>query len=450
MTRGRRAAATVSILIATIWVGSTARAPLYKEKPRSIRGALSFLPSSAAADTALFETPYLASLRETTPILPNDELRALWVVRDALTTPESVGRLVDFAVQTRTQILFVQVRGRADAFYRSAVDPAATILQAPIADFDPLAYLLTLAHRSGIVVHAWINVFLVWSDMSRQPPADHLAARHPDWLLTDASGVRMDRMPSSRWKKANVEGWFVSPGIPAMRVHMVRVVHELVTEYEIDGIHLDYARYPNLEYSFDPTSRSEFAVQWGVDPAEAIKGDRAALQRVIGAAALAVVDSLYSETRVQDVDSMVIAIRGACRDKALSAAVVADPFTARHDKGQDWARWVHNGWMDFVVPMAYNFPPLELEHRAIVYNRMVGKDHWLMGLGIFDGRDEDLAESVELLRGVGIMGYSIFSYNVLAKERFGAAFLEETLLPPDTSDVDDDRGDSEDDPDDND
>ncbi len=435
MSRGQRAAATASVLIVAIWLGSVS-APRY-QTPLSWRGAFSFAPTAARADTALFPAPYLASLRESTPILPDDELRALWVVRDALTTPESVSRLVDFAVLTRTHMLFVQVRGRADSFYLSAIEPQSPILEAPIADFDPLAYLLALAHRNGIAVHAWLNVFLVWSDMSRTPPSRHLAARHPDWLLTNADGVRMDRMQSAMWKRAGVEGWFVSPGSREMRAHMTRVVEELVNEYEIDGIHLDYIRYPNRELSYDPATRAAFALKWGVDPIEATHGDRGGLQRVIGAAALAIIDSLYSESRVANVDSMVLAIRGACPHTPLSAAVVADPFTARHDKGQDWARWVNSGWMDFVVPMAYNFPPLELEHRATVYHRMVGKDRWLMGLGVFDGRDEYLAEAVELLREVGIAGYSIFSYNVLEKEGFGAELIENALLPPDTTDADD-------------
>jgi len=402
--------------------------------------SLAHAQSNAEADTSIFGLPYLARLRESTPILPDNEIRALWVVRDALTSPEKVGKLVDFAVQTRTHMLFVQVRGRADSFYLSAIDPPASILEAPIADFDPLAYLVTLAHRNGIAVHAWINVFLVWSDMSKAPPPTHLAARHPDWLLTDAGGVRMDRIPSSRWKKAGLEGWFVSPGSRAMRDHMVRVVQELVSDYQVDGIHLDYIRYPSREFSFDPKTRSTFAVKWGVDPAET-KGDRAALQRVIGGSALSLVDSLYAESRVSNVDSMIIAIKAACREKPLSAAVVADPSSARRDKAQDWARWVNNQWMDFVVPMAYNFPPLELESRAVIYNRMIGKDHWLMGLGVFDGRDEYLAESVELLREVGITGYAIFSYNVLEKEGFGAELIENALLPPDTTSADDEEDD---------
>jgi hypothetical protein len=69
---------------------------------------------------------------------------------------------------------------------------------------------------------------------------------------------------------------------------------------------------------------------------------------------------------------------------------------------------------------------------------MVGNDRVLIGLGVFDGREDYLAESVALLRGVGVAGYAIFSYNVLAQDPFSAAFIEESVLPPDTTSVDDD------------
>jgi uncharacterized lipoprotein YddW (UPF0748 family) len=213
------------------------------------------------------------------------------------------------------------------------------------------------------------------------------------------------------------------------------VVRELVTTYDIDGVHLDYIRYPNKAYSFDPESRSRFLLEYGVDPVE-LAANRATLQKVVGARALAAMDSLQSELRTQEVDSMVVAIHDACDGKPLSAAVIADPVLARNDKGQDWATWVHQGWVDFVVPMAYSMPPLELEARARIFNRLVGVERVLIGLGVYDGRDEFLEESVGLLREVPVAGYAIFSYNALAETIDGAAFLEHALLPPDTTDTD--------------
>ena len=282
MTRGFRTATIVTVLIASIWM-------LWEPLPPG--GAPAF-SQVTLADSFPGDIAYLERLQARTQVLPNQELRALWVVRDALTTPESVTRLIDFAVQTRTQMLFVQVRGRGDAFYRSRIDPPASVLTAPLSDFDPLAFLITLAQREGISVHAWLNVYLVWSNTGETPPASHLMALHPDWLLTDAHGKRMDKVPRSQWKKLGIEGYFVSPAEPEMRRHMARVVRELVTNYPIDGVHLDYIRYPNKTFAYDPVSRSQFAVHWGVDPAELSAGDRKALQAALGASGLSLADSL--------------------------------------------------------------------------------------------------------------------------------------------------------------
>jgi uncharacterized lipoprotein YddW (UPF0748 family) len=247
----------------------------------------------------------------------------------------------------------------------------------------------------------------------------------------------MDKVPPSKWKSERMEGYFLSPGVAEFRDHMVNVVHELVTGYDVDGIHLDYIRYPNKTYSFDPQSRSDFLLKYGVDPVELV-ANRKTLEKTVGPRTLAAMDSLQSSGRSRQVDDMVKAIHEACGGKALSAAVIADPTVARNDKGQDWPRWVHQGWVDFVVPMAYSMPPLEIEGRARIYNRLVGVDHVLIGLGVFDGRDEYLAESVELLREVPVAGYAIFSYNALEETIDGAEFIENTLLPPDTTDAESD------------
>ena len=407
-------------------------------EPLPTGGALAF----SQTDTSnIFAPPYLTRLRESTEILPDDEVRALWVVRDALTTPESVTRLVDFAAQTRFHILFVQVRGRGDAYYHSNIDPPSTALKAPLSDFDPLRYLLELAHRRGIAVHAWLNIYYAWSDTKHAPPPPHLVAKHPEWILSNAKGVRMDQVPPAKWKSERMEGYFLSPSVPEFRAHMANVVHELATTYDIDGIHLDYIRYPNKEYSFDPHGRSQFLLKYGVDPVE-LAGNRAALEKMVGARSLAAMDSIYSEERAAQVDSMVMAIHDASGGKPVSAAVIADPLNARTDKGQDWPTWVHQGWVDFVVPMAYSMTPLEIEGRARIYNRLVGVDHVLIGLGVYDGRDEFLAESVGLLRGVPVAGYAIFSYNALDEMVDGAALMESAVLPADTTGADSTAADS--------
>ncbi|MCC7242681.1 MAG: family 10 glycosylhydrolase, partial [Acidobacteria bacterium] len=90
------------------------------------------------------------------------DVRALWVTRATLTSPEAIARMVEAARAGGFNALLVQVRARGDAYYRSSLEPRAAEL-AGRPDFDPLDYTLAVAHRAGLSVHAWIAVNLVSS-----------------------------------------------------------------------------------------------------------------------------------------------------------------------------------------------------------------------------------------------------------------------------------------------
>jgi uncharacterized lipoprotein YddW (UPF0748 family) len=380
-----------------------------------------------AQEQAMPAGPYLRRMARSTPIQPSDEIRALWVVRDALTTPEDIDRCIDLAIQTRFHILFVQVRGRGDAYYQSALEPPALDLKYTIDDFDPLEYLLARTRATGISVHAWINVFYVWSNGALDPPEGHVVRTHPEWLATNAEGVRMDERPVDDWKAAGLEGYFVSPFSAQARAHLASVVRDLVDTYPVDGIHLDYIRYPGPEYGFDRGARTRFALEWGVDPVE-LRSDAAGLSAVMGAEATASLDSVWTGWRAQQVDSTVMAVRGVVGDLPVSAAVVPEPQAARVDKGQDWPEWLRRRWVDFVVPMAYNHRPEELLDWVRILHNTIGRERMLVGLAIYGGRDAYVERSVNILRVDRAFGFSVFSYNVLAEMRFAANFVEQVFF----------------------
>jgi uncharacterized lipoprotein YddW (UPF0748 family) len=110
------------------------------------------------------------------------EVRALWVTRGALTTPAAIAQMVRAAQSGGFNTLVVQVRGRGDAYYRSALEPRASDLTSQ-KDFDPLAATLAHAHRAGITVHAWVSVNLVSSAVTVPTAAQHVIRRHPEWLM---------------------------------------------------------------------------------------------------------------------------------------------------------------------------------------------------------------------------------------------------------------------------
>src|SRR5690606_11601612 len=95
----------------------------------------------------------------------SSEVRALWVTRATLSSPEAIAQMVRDAKAGGFNTLIVQVRGRGDAYYRSGLEPRAEGIKGP-ATFDPLAEVLARAKRAGLAVHAWVNLNLVSSAVS--------------------------------------------------------------------------------------------------------------------------------------------------------------------------------------------------------------------------------------------------------------------------------------------
>jgi len=388
-----------------------------------------FLPALAGAET------YLHSFLQRTPILPNREIRAAWVVRYSLDSREDVDRAVDYAIRARFQLLFVQVRGRGDAYYRSTLEPEGLTLERPIAEFDPLDYFLKRCHEAGIAVHAWVNVFLVWSDGGSTPPAGHIVAEHPDWLVSSSYGVRMDERSVQDWLEEGHTGYFVSPARPDVREHTTRVIQEIASRYPVDGIHLDYIRYPGPQFDFSPAERTAFALMYGVDPLTFIGRSGTDLtdseDPVLAEPGTAeLLDSLHVDWRAAQVESLLVSVRRTIGAIPLSAAVFPEPERARVEEGQDWIRWLQTGAVDFVVPMAYTYEPDQLVRLVEKYRRMIGADQYLMGLPVFDGRERYLGYSVSLLRREGVLGYCLFSANELEKQPFAIEFIERVFLEP--------------------
>ena len=82
------------------------------------------------------------------------------MLRSSVASAESIAALVRSAKRHGFNTLFVQVRGRGDAYYLGGPEPRAAELTRQPAAFDPLAQVLETAHAEGLRVHAWVNVNL--------------------------------------------------------------------------------------------------------------------------------------------------------------------------------------------------------------------------------------------------------------------------------------------------
>ncbi|MGH9371039.1 MAG: glycoside hydrolase family 10 protein [Vicinamibacterales bacterium] len=365
------------------------------------------------------------------------EMRALWVLRTSLVSPESITTLVQSAKLHGFNALFVQVRGRGDAYYKGGIEPRGAELARQPEDFDPLAEVLRAAHAAGLRVHAWINVNLVSSATELPRAREHLVYRHPEWLMVPrALALELARMdPASpgyvgklaRWTRtqsADVEGLYASPVSAAAVSHLSAVVAGIVRRYPVDGVHFDYARYPTNRFDYSRTAIREFRVS--IQPRLPIE-----LRRNLAAREkddrLAFPDALPDEWRRFRVDrmtSLMARLRTAVKTERpaapVSVAASADMHEAIEQKLQDWPRWIEEGLIDAVAPMAYTTEPARFAEQIAAARVAAGNRQVWAGIGAYRLSPAQTIDNIATARRLGAGGVILFSYDSLIDPRQSA------------------------------
>ena len=357
------------------------------------------------------------------------EVRALWVTRTTLSSPDKIEQMVRAAQTGGFNTLIVQVRGRGDAYYESALDPRPTELLAR-PGFDPLADLLARAKPAGLSVHAWINANLVSSAADLPASRQHLIYRHPEWLMVPkelaAEMTAIDpRSPEylgrlARWTRARlteVEGLYTSPLHPAAAAHVASVAAEIVSNYAVDGLHLDYARFPNADFDYSRSALQQFKQSFAGQLTEAER-QRLDAQEIVNPGAYAnMFPERWQSFRQSRVTSLVMRVRTAVKaanpDAVLSAAVVPDLATATGSRMQDWRTWLDQSLVDVLCPMAYT-PDVDLFARQISLARDFAGDRpiWA-GVGAYRLSSTATLQHIEAARRARAAGVVLFSYDAL-------------------------------------
>lgn len=262
------------------------------------------------------------------------EYRALWVdaFHEGIHSRTEIDRLIATAQRARLNTLFVQVRKAGDAYYSKSLEPRAWDIFAP-ASFDPLAYLLSRAHAASprLEVHAWVNTFYV-GRRSRV-----MYEHGSDWGNRTRDGS---------------PGAYLDPGNAAAREYTLQVLLKLVGSYDLDGLHLDFVRYPE-------------GGDWGYSPAAVAAFDAASGRTDVPDPA----DEAWKQWRRDQVTALIRDLYrqlGERRSRArLSAALIpwgAGPVddagwrqtSAYEQVFQDWNAWLKEGILDLAVPMNYD------------------------------------------------------------------------------------------------
>jgi len=369
-----------------------------------------------------------------TQILHRDEVRALWVVRTTLTSPEKIHQLVNTAADNGFNTLIVQIRGRGDAYYKSRFEPRASELKDQLLSFDPLALTLAEAHKRGLKVHGWLNTSLLANLDALPSDPEHVYNRHPEWLAVPRAVAAelydmSPRDPAFRqkiveWSKANrgeLEGVYTGPANPKVRDHIYNIWMDVLKHYPVDGLHFDYVRFASPDFDYSRTSLEKFR-KW-LEP-QLSSEERAQLKRSLKTNKLAAPEMFaakFADFQRLQVTTLVARIYKEVKkrrpDAVVSAAVFANDENAYTRRFQDWRRWLQMGILDVACPMAYSTDTAVFQKQIEVAastahsaNRRV----WA-GIGAYRIPSDSAIEKINVARSLNAEGFILFSYDFTAR-----------------------------------
>lgn len=370
-----------------------------------------------------------------------EQTRALWVTRTTLGSPESIRQMVAAAQAGGFNTLLVQVRGRGDGYYSGTIEPRAPELGGKPA-FDPLATVLEQAHGAGLKVHAWVAVNLVSSSVTLPASRDHVIYRAPEWLMVPrelaAEVKKIDlRSPAyvgrlARWTRAHssiVEGLYTSPLHPAAQDHTTAVIGEIAAKYDVDGIHLDYVRFPNEDFDYSPAAMEQFKASILPDLSDREKREAAARALLDPAAYPNLFPERWNDFRRSRLTSLVIKIRTAVKaarpDAIVSAAVVPDAQQAFDHRLQDWRGWIDQSLLDVVCPMAYTADADTFQKQIAAARAYAGSRPVWAGIGAYQLSPAQTVQHIGAANKLGVAGVILFSYDALIASPNGAGSVSE-------------------------
>lgn len=182
---------------------------------------------------------------------PKHEVRAAWVTaaygldwpRTRANTPTGISRqkqelieILDRLKEAHFNTVLFQARTRGDVLYSSSIEPFNSILTGKVdgePGYDPLAFAIEECHKRGMECHAWMV-------------AIPLGGRRHVAALKEKSVTRRKPAITVAYKRE----YFLNPGHPETKEYLMSLVREVVTRYDVDGVHFDYLRYPERARNF--------------------------------------------------------------------------------------------------------------------------------------------------------------------------------------------------------
>jgi uncharacterized lipoprotein YddW (UPF0748 family) len=279
--------------------------------------------------------------------IPKRELRGAWLTThlsldwpNRTQTPQqqrdALLGFLNHQQQTGINAFYFQVRSQSDAMYASTIEPWSYYLTgtqgvAPNPYWDPMQFAIEEARKRGMEFHAWFNPYRAVANTANLSSTTlisekHIARTHPEWMLTVGT-VQI-----------------LNPGLPEVRDYLTSVIMDVLTRYDIDGIHFDDYFYPNgiirdtATYESDTRGFTNIA-DWRRDNVNLL------IKRVN--------DSINNNKPWVKFGVSPTGIYRSSTNPAIGSNTASGALQHYVHLFADTRKWLQEGWVDYLMPQLY-------------------------------------------------------------------------------------------------
>ena len=336
---------------------------------------------------------------------PKHEIRAVWLttnygldwpsrpvrsIADVEVQKAELNVILDKIQASKMNVVFFQSRLRGDVTYPSAIEPWSRFIKKSYDEYsgyDPLKFAIEACHKRGLECHAWLVVY----PMGKTELINRNANGKDNRLTKQLDGET-----------------YLDPGNPDTNGYLLAIIDEIVRNYDVDGIHFDYIRYPDKADAFpDFNSYSEYGKSKNVQDWR-----RENINKFVYLA----YDKIKALKPWVQVSSSVVGVYEKIESNK--------PYrTAFSEVYQDPIDWIIKGKHDFIVPMMYY--PDDLFYASINNWTERSNGRWIVpGLGVYQLDESQknwnadvILNQIDLCRRKNVAGMAYFRAQYLIENK---------------------------------
>lgn len=343
------------------------------------------------------------------------EFKGIWL-RPVEKNRESIALTLDKIKSSGINNVFVETY-----YHGSTIFPSKTLaaygIQPQKKEFvgwDPLAAWVEEAHKRNMKVHVWFQTFYAGNENIAANPT-HVLSVHPEWANVQYANYAAGK---PMYSISEHNGYFLDPANPEVRKYVTALLTEIANNYDVDGLNIDYIRYPasllpsfpnylSSTWGYSLYARNEFEQLYGVDPVN-LSPSNPEWQK-------------WVEYRQSKVTELVSSLRSITAGKNIKLTAVIFPNAKEGPivKNQNWMVWGQNKYVDSFTPLILGSDELS----AGTYVQLIKSQTYSQTpvyAGLFQpftgGSPVDMLKQINAARSAGAEGIILFDYAHLSPE----------------------------------